>query len=473
MNTTLSAARLVCCLCAIASLLAPGGVRAGARAGEAEDVDAFVAARMREQSVPGLSIAVVREGKVVLAKGYGLANVETNAPATADTVYRLASLTKQFTAAAVMLLVQDGKVGLDDRVSRYLDPSPAAWREITIRQLLTHTSGIKDHLNAMNAATCHGTTPEEIVAHVGEMPLDFAPGTAASYTNTGYLVLGMVVRKASGKPFDEFLAERVFRPLGMTSTRRNSLDEIVPNRAAGYVLRDGRLRNSPYAEPTLYDNADDGLVSSVADMAKWDAALRDDRILTKASRELMWTAAPPPGVESPFGFGWLVERVNGRRLVYHLGTRADTAAYFARYVDDGLTVIVLANREGAGVGAIARHVAGIYVPAVAGGDRAIEDAEPEVTALVRRALVALRDGTADASPFTPEMWKQMGPEVLAYLRKLLAPGGELERLDLLERSTKDGRRAYRYRAAFATRAVTVELTISDDGRIADMGVTPE
>src|SRR5215831_5091270 len=176
---------------------------------QADRIDDYIKSQMQEQHIPGLSVAVVKEGRVISAKGYGLANVELNVPATAKTVYHLASITKQFTAAAIMLLVQDGKLGLDDKISRYLENTPANWQAVTVRQLLTHTSGIKDHLNEMSAHTENGTTPADMVAVLGDLPLNFTPGSNAFYSNTGYLVLGMIIQKVSGKSYDEFMTERI------------------------------------------------------------------------------------------------------------------------------------------------------------------------------------------------------------------------------------------------------------------------
>ena len=201
-----------------------------ARSARADAVDDTIHAEMRDQHIPGLSLAVVRAGKVVKAQGYGLANVELNAPATADTVYRLASVTKPIVATAVLLLARDGKLGLDDKIGRYLEKTPEAWREITLRQLLTHTSGLKDHLNELHGKTCNGTSPEEILAQMGTLPLNFAPGTGWLYSNTGYLALQEIIKKVSGQSFDEFLAAREFAPLGMKATRRNSPDDVIANR---------------------------------------------------------------------------------------------------------------------------------------------------------------------------------------------------------------------------------------------------
>jgi CubicO group peptidase (beta-lactamase class C family) len=236
--------RWLCCLVFAGTLLLNPAARA-------DEVDDYVRSEMREQHVPGLSLAAVRNGEVIRAQGYGLASLELNAPATAETVYPIASITKQLTAAAILLLVQDGKFGLDDKISRYLEKTPPAWREVTVRQLLANTSGIKDHLNEMHGKTCNGTSPEEIALHIGELPLNSAPGSQWLYSNTNYLLLGMIIQRASGKAFDQFLAERVFRPLGMKATRRNNPGDVVPNRAAGYVWDGAQVRNSPFLDPTL------------------------------------------------------------------------------------------------------------------------------------------------------------------------------------------------------------------------------
>ncbi|HZS07096.1 MAG TPA: serine hydrolase domain-containing protein [Blastocatellia bacterium] len=337
---------------------------------QADQIDDYIKSQMQEQHIPGLSVAVVKEGRVVLAKGYGLASVELNAPATAETVYHLASLTKQFTAAAIMLLVQDGKLGLDDKINRYLENPPANWQAVTVRQLLTHTSGIKDYLIEMHAHLPDGTTPADIVAALGPMPLNFTPGAQNSYSNTGYLVLGMIIQKVSGKSYDEFMTERIFKPLGMTHTRRNSYDDIIPNRTAGYIWRDGKLHNSPFLDPALYDNADDGLLSSVLDLARWDAALYGDSPLTASSRTQMWSPVKlNNGSSYPHGLGWILTDVNGHRLAYHYGIRADSSTFIGRFVDDKLTVIVLANLcLVTGAQRIAAHIAGLYRPDLRGRD---------------------------------------------------------------------------------------------------------
>jgi D-alanyl-D-alanine carboxypeptidase len=445
------------------------GISPGVRA---DEVDDYIRSEMREQHIPGLSIAIVRSGRVVKAQGYGLASVELNAPATADTVYPLASITKPFTAEAVLLLAQEGKLGLDDKIGRYVEKTPAAWREVTVRQLLTHTSGIKDHLNEMHGKTCNGTSPEEIASYIGTLPLNFAPGTQWMYSNTGYLLLQIVLQKVSGKPFDAFLAERVFGPLGMRATRRNSLDDVIANRAAGYLWEGGRLRNSPFLEPTLYDNADAGLLSSVLDLARWDAALDEDggkSILKASSREQMWAPVKlVNGSTYPYGLGWHLEDVHGHRLVYHDGNRQDGSSVMARYVDDKLTVIVLTNLGNAATTRIARHLAGLLVPALAAADRPIADPEPEVTARIKAVLLAIQNGTIDAAPFTPEMWKGFYPAGVQGFRQALQSFGAFKSIALLARETKGDARTYRYQVTFGETAMIIDFTLTKEGRISEL-----
>ncbi len=310
----------------------------------ADAVDDYIATQMQRQHIPGLSLAVVREGKVVKAQGYGFANLETNTSATADTVYQLASVTKQFTATAILLLVQDGKIALNDHISQYIEHTPETWKDVTIRHLLTHTSGIKDYLNELHENSRQDTTPEKIIGLVTGLPLNFAPGDKHSYSNSGYVLLAMIVKQVSGKPYDVFLKERVFKPLGMDATRRAVNDEIIPNRADGYTWTGAGWRNSEYLNPTLWDNGDGGLLSSALDLAKWSVALDGESVLKESTKRQMWTSGTlKDGKSFSYGFGWAMDQQRGHRRIWHSGGRPGTATIISRYVDDGITVILLTN----------------------------------------------------------------------------------------------------------------------------------
>jgi D-alanyl-D-alanine carboxypeptidase len=434
-----------------------------------DSLDDYVRSRVEPLHLTGVSIAVVKDGVVVKTAGYGLANVESGVPATADTVYRIASLTKPFTAEAILLLAGEKKIELDAPIARYLERTPANWESITVRQLLAHTSGIKDYLNGMQSQTCNGTTPEEIVAALGKLPLDFAPNTRLAYSNSGYLVLGMIVERVTGKRYDRFMKERIFQPLAMTATRRDDPYALIPRRSAGYVWVDGQLRNSKPPEPTLVDNADAGVVSTAADLARWAVALDRHRLLDAAGYAAMETPVRlQDGSVQPWGLGWNIDNIDGHARIWRDGNRADGSAFMGRYPDQKLTVIVLSNTSDAHPGTLAGEIAARLAPELAAHEKGIEDGAPAVTARLRAVLLRFQDGTIDPAPFTDD-WKEQLPGVSGYLRNQFA-AGPLRSLSLLSRSTAHLLPAYRYEAVFGSTTFTIDLTLAADGRIHEMSV---
>lgn len=346
----------------------------------ADRVDDFIKSEMRLRHIPGLSLAIVRNGRVIKASGYGLANIESNVPATPDSVYQIGSMTKQFTAAGIMLLVENGTVSLDEAIDKYLPDLPPTWRSATVRHLLTHTSGIKDFADLADTESERSKdyTKAQIIALVSGAPLEFRPGEKWNYSNTGYFLLGMIIERVSGKPYEDFLRERIFQPLGMVDTRLNDLNEIVPRRAAGYVLRNGHLYNAQPVSPT-HPYAAGGLLSTAADLAKWDAALYTGRVLRKASVQQMLTPATlnnsQPARNSLFnnyyGFGWFLGELGRHRYADHGGViPSGFTTDIIRFLDDRLTIIVLTNRVASDFLApdsprpwdIAKGVARFYVP---------------------------------------------------------------------------------------------------------------
>ena len=227
------------------------------RAAAGDSIDAFVSAEMSRQRIPGLSLAVVRHGVLAKAKGYGLASVELAVPATPRTVYQSGSVGKQFTAAAVMMLVEKGALSLDDRIARFLPEAPDAWRDITVRQLLTHTSGMGDYTERIDLHRDYA--PEELLKFAAAQPLEFPPGQKWSYSNSGYMVLGILIQRVSGQFYGDMLRDRIFKPLGMDTARVISEADIVPNRAAGYRLVDGTLKNQDWVAPRLNTTGDGSL----------------------------------------------------------------------------------------------------------------------------------------------------------------------------------------------------------------------
>lgn len=324
----------------------------------ADPVDDYIRAEMEKQHVPGLSLAVLRDGRIVKAEGYGLADVENNIPARVDTVYKIGSISKQFIATGIMLLVQEGKLGVDDPISRHLDGTPPAWKDITVRHFLTHTSGVQREGPAFDS---YKVQPDiDVIKSAYAMPLRFATGEQYEYCNTGYFALAEIVARRSGQPWDEFLRQRVFAPLGMNATRTTSVNAIIPHRARGYEWEEERWQN---ALEYIALRPSGAFVSTVLDLAKWDAALYTEDYLTRSTREQMWTPVRlNSGELYPYGFGWRVERPGGHREIGHSGTLTGFRGQFTRYVDDRLSVIVLTNKAPTDAPAIARGVAAFYLP---------------------------------------------------------------------------------------------------------------
>ena len=300
----------------------------------ADQTDDYVKAQMQAQRIPGLSLAVVQDGKIVKAAGYGLADRKLQVAATPETVYKIGSVSKQFVATGIMLLVQDRKLGLDDAIGKHIEGTPPAWDRITIRQLLTHTAGLVREAPGFDWQKVQPDA--DVIETAFASPLRFAPGDKYEYSNTGYFALAEIIRKVSGEPWEDYLAERVFRPLGMSSTRPTNTREPPANRAAGYSDND-RLQDAPAWAALRPSGA---FLSTVLDLAKWDAALYSDRILTESSRRTMWTAVTlNDGKTSPYGFGWQVDSVDGHKQVHHGGALPGFRSEFTRFVDDGLAVI--------------------------------------------------------------------------------------------------------------------------------------
>src|ERR1041385_3227593 len=210
-------------------------------------VDKYVQSEIRTQQIPGLSVAVMNSGRIVLAKGYGLANVEHQVPVKPETIFQSGSMGKQFTATAVMMLVEEGKLTLDDKITKFFPDAPETWRNITIRHLLTHTSGLGDYPENFDLRRDY--TEDELIQRIKSVPLTFQPGEKWSYSNLAYVTLGVLIHKVSGKFYGDFLQERVFKPLGMSTARVISEADIVPNRAAGYRVANGQLKNQNWVSP--------------------------------------------------------------------------------------------------------------------------------------------------------------------------------------------------------------------------------
>jgi CubicO group peptidase (beta-lactamase class C family) len=301
------------------------------------------------------TVLIARDGKPIFSKGYGMANREWDIPNTPQTVFRLGSITKQFTSAAIMLLQERGKLSTTDPICKYIAECPAAWEPITIRQVLTHTSGIPNYTDAPDFAkrAVLPISTNDLLAEYKNRPLDFAPGEKFNYSNSGYHLLGMIVEKASGKSYKDFLQENIFTPLGLADTGYDSHENLIKHRAAGYKRNGDGFVNAAYMD-MLIPFAAGALYSTTEDLLKWEQALYTEKLLTKKSLDEMFTPA-----KSNYAYGWNVGKRGNRRSISHGGGIYGFATQLVRFPDDHVTVVVLSNVEGASAGAVANNLSAI------------------------------------------------------------------------------------------------------------------
>lgn len=305
-------------------------------------VDQFVHQEMTRQHIPGIALAVVQNGQAAMSKGYGIANIEQCTPVQAHSIFQSGSIGKQFTAAAIMLLVERGALGLDDPIARHLPAPSARWRSITVRHLLTHTSGIPDNESVLNYWRDY--TDRELIAVAGSLRRTHRPGQRFEYSNAGYMLLGMIIGRVSGRFYGDLLREHIFLPLGMHTARVISEEDIVFNRVAGYRLVAGRIKNQEWVSPSLNRTAEGSIYVSLLDMQAWERGVRSRAVLSARSWSKIFEAVTlSNGQKYPYGFGWSLDSRNGHAVQYHDGSWQGFESILIRYIRDDVTIIVLAN----------------------------------------------------------------------------------------------------------------------------------
>lgn len=311
-----------------------------------EQIQAIVQTKMKSDHLAGVAVCVVEKGKTTFCQAFGYAEMEGKRPLTTDTPFQLASLSKQFAATSVMLLVGDGKLGLDDPIGDYLVSIPDEWKWITVRQLLAHTSGIKDYAKFPNIRADYQKDPkrDEMLARIYGFPLDFEPGSRFSYSNSGYTIVGCLIEKVSGMGYGKFLKQRIFDPLGMKTARLEPAQNNNPLRAIGHDYRNNEFHPSSYNSP-VWAFAAGGIVASINDLAKWDAGIDSNALLTADQQKVLWTPQMAGGIPTDYGLGWMLRPAPvDKHFVIHPGGKPGFSATIARLVEDRLTIAVLSNR---------------------------------------------------------------------------------------------------------------------------------
>lgn len=453
----------------IVALLCLLGVSANA-----DSVDDLVRMQMKERNIPGAAVAVIKNGKVVKIKGYGLASIEFNAPVTLDTVFEIGSVSKQMTAAGIMLLVQDGKIALDERISKYLPNTPEAWQDVTVRHLLTHTSGIKSYTSMQGFELSRRVKIDGFIKQLSQHPLEFEPGERNIYSNSGFNLLAYIIETQSGKSFMEFMQTRIFTPLGMAKTADRDPQFIIPLRANGYEWRIDRYTGR---DGSLTDLLGAGsIVSTIGDMVKWEAAIRGDKFLTPESKRAMWTKATfNDGSSSQYGFGWRISDVRGTKLIGHTGQTAGFSAAIFRYADEDTTVIALTNLGEIGMGSlIASSVAKVFLAQLSIKKiKNIFDPDPARTAIFLSALNKRLSNESEQSQLTAELLRSVSSERAKKVNDRLVSYGSISQFMYVGDETVDNKKVYRFVTVTPKRLMLWRFALDSEGRISEMTLEEE
>jgi D-alanyl-D-alanine carboxypeptidase len=379
-------------LCLMASRNAPSPAQVpDTQAERIRDIDAYIEVEMAKKRVPGLAVAIISRGEILYAKGYGVSDMDLQIPVKLETVFRSGSTGKQFTAMAVMMLAAEGRLGYDDSIRKFFPDAPEAWQAITIRRLLNHTSGLGGYFESQDLRKDYSDDELRRLIY-GQKP-QFKPGEKFLYSNLGYTTLGLLIGRITGKPYGEYLHERIFRPLGMETARIIDETANLPGRSLGYVWDGKEYKRPERVSPTFNGTADGSLYLTLADVAKWDGALYTEKLVSKAALEEAWTSGRlGSGAETGYGFGWYISRLGERRVIEHSGHWQGFSAMISRYPDDQLTVAMFANLAGLPVDIMTHRVAALWNPALAQPSKSALDLARSIRWVSQGALVMTMGG---------------------------------------------------------------------------------
>lgn len=439
----------------------------------ADPIDDFILAEMKRTKSPAIEIGIMRDGKLVKHQCYGKANIELDVPAQKGDLYEIGSITKQFTAVAIMLLVEEGKIALEDPVSKYLPEAPSAWSGIRIRHLLYQTSGLPDYVFEPGLGLTDQFERRQFMETIGKAPMDFEPGVAWSYSNTNYALLGWVIEKAAGKPYTEFLTDRVLKPIGMNRTTFCDPDSILIRRAAGYMNVTGGLTRAEFSTASI--NSDGTIISCVDDMLKWDRALQDRKLLKNSSYDLLWSKAVlNSGRWRPYGMGFNVPLPGGTPYFGHGGNSSGYSAGYACFPKAGISVVVLGNVYAFGGEAMAKQLAELVDPSLRPSTpAAVADPDPKRTDRLRMALLALGEAKPNDELMEPEVTAPMKTRRAAMSAPGLAPLKSMEKLEFAGELEVGKDRLLTYRIFTKTRNYIGTLLWSSGGKLAMASLRPD
>ena len=327
---------------------------------QVDSTDIIINKMMANQKITGLSVAVVSKGKIIVNKGYGLANVELNVAANNETVFRLGSISKQFFTTAILKLQEEGKLSVEDSVHKFFPDAPEAWRPILIKNLMSHSSGLQRESPAYDNFKM--LSDLEIIKAAYSLPLDFKTGEKYQYCNLAYYMLAQIITQVSGQHWDKYIHANLFVPAGMNNTYLTDFYEVIPNRATGYLHNKEKLLN---ATAMFAIRPSGGFLSTSSDMIKWEKAIAEKKIILKKENwELLWTPFIKTSADEKsktyYGFGWMIDNFNGHKTISHGGSNTGFRSHYTRFINDGLSIIILTNTDEASPSAIVNELAAYY-----------------------------------------------------------------------------------------------------------------
>lgn len=440
----------------------------------ADEIDRVVEQYLKATHTPGMAVAICKNGKIIKSKGYGFSNLELMTKVRPDSVFEIGSVSKMFTAALVLMLVEEGKVSLGDPISKYLDDIPEAWRPATISQCLTHTSGIPDYLaRLMNTRLDY--TKKQILDGIANAKLDFEFGSSWSYSNTGYYLAGMIIEKVTGEEFADVLSARILKPLKMDNSDFYRPSRLYKNRASGYTATEKRVMPAEVIRPNA-GYAAGSIVSTSLDMIKWMEALRSGILLNSESRNVMWSPVRlSTGRTYPYGLGWDVEILrSGHKFYGHGGNTYGYSAYISSYPEEKLEIVTLCNNVGLNNRPLNQKIAEIVAPKLkAESLKAAADPDPTRTLNLRLGLASLLRGVPDATYIDQEFLGMLSSvRGKLMLTNLNASLGQIKSLEFVTQQPSETDWLTWYRCTFekVDKPVMMKLLVSKDKKIVRLDV---
>lgn len=425
----------------------------------ADNVDDAIKAAMTQQKIPGVALLITRHDKVMKTAAYGMSDLELGVPMKSNMLFESGSIGKTFTSAIIMQLWEQGKIGLDDPISKYIEQSPKTWKDIKIRNMLGHTSGLKDYALVPGIGLADHWTTEQWFAKMTTLSLDFPTGKSWAYSNSNYLLLGLIAEKITGKSIDDLVSERIFKPLGMNHSLVAEESPIIPNRAKGYWQADGTLINGIKIGPGYGDG---GWLNTCEDLAKFERGLREGKLVKPETLKLMRT----PGIlpterKTPYGFGWFVRTTNGHQYISHGGNTGGFGSSIFRVPEKELTIIVMTNLASVSGDTLAQQIAEAYDHDLAPKPLVESpDPDPAFSKVLKEALIGLANRNTTQDIFDVEMKERLATGRGQMVLDFFAPFKTIESFAYCrsDASAPDTNMIYRVKANGQTYIVTFVVT---------------